>query len=182
MTPEQQVRVNESWKYIEPIFAKKINAGMYFIPECLERQDLLSFAYIALIKASLSFNISKGMSFKSYAFYKVHYNLIDQIRQITHNKSYGKNIKFFTEATGDTGDKTNIFELLKCFDNRQKNCDIKIDANALFQLLTNREKYVIGMHIAGIYLKEIGRRMGLCESRISQIRSQALSKLKPHFI
>lgn len=180
LTPEQQIRVDESWKYIKPFFQKKINAGMYYIPDCLEKQDILSFAYLALVKASLSYDASKGTKFNSYIFYKVHYNLLDKLRQITHSRSHGKSIKFFTEVTGDLGDKTNIFEMLECFDGRFKNVDTELDANTLFQLCSNREKYVLAMHISGVTLKEIGKRMGLSESGISLIRTKALRKLRPH--
>lgn len=57
--------------------------------------------------------------------------------------------------------------------------DAALTVRALLRLLTPRERYVIVRHdLHGLRLLDVGAELGLTESRISQIRKDALAKMR----
>ena len=55
------------------------------LPSCLEKQDLYQIGCIVLLKVIKDYNKERG-GFQSYAYYKIRYGMIDELRRITKIK------------------------------------------------------------------------------------------------
>ncbi len=192
-----------------------------------QMEDLVSYGVIGLIDAIERYDISRGVKFETYAYFRIRGEIIDQIRKsdwIPKNvRMQGKKIeqamaflegkigrqpseqevanhlsiriedlqKFLgqchslslisleeqlldaTSGSALVADKGESPERL-AVDNEMK----EVLANAI-ETLTEKEKMVVSLYyFEEMNLKEIGSVLGVSESRVSQIHTKALFRMK----
>lgn len=53
-----------------------------FLPDCLDMEDAVSQGVLGLIRATNTFDKSKGVDFKTYAFYRIKGAILDELRKL----------------------------------------------------------------------------------------------------
>lgn len=130
--------------------------------------DFRSMAYIGLCEAADSYQPDKG-PFRPYAYYRIYGSIVDQLRLINGRR----------------------FQKTRLVLNQQKVDDLQSNRNEMAQFeareylektlpnLSKRELRVLKMiYIDGLTLEDIGPMEGVDPSRISQIKTVALKKLR----
>ena len=118
-----------------------------------------SAAYLGLVVAAEKYR-SDASSFVTYATIKIQGSMKDYVRELKWGTR--KNRKKAVSLTDYAKKESNIFE-------------ITFDLKAI-------EKKVISMYYEGGYtLKEIGKEIGVSESRVSQLLNQVRSTIKEQY-
>lgn len=164
-----------------------------------EVDDLVSFGYIGLMKAIHNYNQNCNCAFEKWADYCIKMAIYDGMRKEGPFKR--KKLENVGEKKNETMTKGQLqtSQLLsiihaESYELFSENCEIGILDNKLEQVelyelnaiikkmffdLTKKEKQVLFLKFYKEYkLKEISNILGLTESRISQLQTTALKKLK----
>lgn len=160
----------------------------------VEYGDLLSDAVIGLIDAISKFDYTKGVKFNSYANRRIFGEILDaqRLRDWKARSHRDKEKKAINPVdVGEMGYLQDMFENsgfeprslaakidIEKVENRidTKNILNKIKGN--FDSLTDTERKVIILYyVKNMRIGEIGVRFGVSESRISQLKTNALKKL-----
>ncbi len=78
--PELKAEIIKKWiPYVRWIAERFV----VFLPQGLDKEDVLSQGVFGLIKAIDSFDISRGINFKTYAFYRIKGAILDELRTLS---------------------------------------------------------------------------------------------------
>jgi len=127
-------------------------------PNSISIDELKSAAYMGLINAADRFDAEKG-SFASYAMIRITGEMKDYLRQSGR----------FPSVSLDTAVKEDEFELLRTLESRQDNDPEEFFIEATKCLNDLGKKVVISYYKDNQSLKEIGLKINVSESRVSQI-------------
>ncbi len=156
------------------------------LPHSVSEEELFSAGMVGLLKAARSYDASRGAEFKTYAYHRIRGAMLDELRSLDFlprsirekAKAEGEDapavVSLPTDedgADGLTGENG---------DNRQvENAELMA---ALQEGITGLpEKMRVVMHLyynEGRRMREIGEMLALTESRVSQIHSAAIARLR----
>lgn len=149
-------------------------------PRHVDRGDLEGFATIGMVKAAALFDPSRNDCFEAFAYLYMRGAVIDHLRADTPtSRSQWKKYK--------QGDPDALLVWLTDVEAARQiaaNESPVVDFIALrrlrsaFVVLDPRERLCIELHYEGMLQREIGKQLGVSESRISQIVNGALRKLR----
>lgn len=149
----------------------------------LDADDFFSIGMIALIEAHRKFDATKGAQFWTYADKRVRGAMLDAARSAHFGSRQ-------THAHLESLDTLSTDTDVECQDRNVKRKTLRAEATqfgdaqvALLRRqiarLRERERFIIEKHdLEGYSMKEIGAGLGLTESRISQIRTAAINKIR----
>lgn len=155
------------------------------LPRCVQLDDVKQAAYIGLIKAARSFDPTRGASFKTFARYRIVGAIKDDLRLsdwatrtarrdglVPHHVLFGDVVSSENDDSDyswcDVEDRTPNLA-----DSVIEDMDNKAEVAALLRGVPRKYREVIEMyHMRSMFMSEIGREVGLSESRVSQILSQ----------
>ena len=171
--------------------AGKISAGL---PKNVETDDLVGYGIFGLIDAVTKFDPDRGFKFSTYATFRIKGAIVDGLRA---NDWVPRSIRVKSKAEGDyhvtrvdsvdslvneEGSMTlgdTIAEDFGYDHTFDQMCDLLVNG---ISLLTDREKVVlVAYYYENLTLADIGRILGVTESRVSQIHSKAMSFLREQF-
>jgi RNA polymerase sigma factor for flagellar operon FliA len=177
-------------------------------PPDIHRSDLERAAELGLVQAANSYDPSRGSSFVTYAYYRIRGSVYDELRQSrrankveTTANDYRKNdtTSEGSEAKAEGADLDNaiskvVMSYLLSIENlsheiASKTTESPMDRmlrkerketihRALKQLPTRNREVLRGYYFQELSLKQIGRRMGISESRVSRIHAKGLEKMR----
>jgi RNA polymerase sigma factor (sigma-70 family) len=111
---------------------------------------------------------SKKIGFNTILVNRIKYDIIDYLRK---ENNLNKIKEIYRESQPE-----NIYDITEAIEN-------KVDLGKAINILTKKERKVIELYFfKGLTLLEIGKVFDLDESRISQLRSKALIKLKEYLV
>ncbi len=176
LTPEQQKLVEDNMECVR-IIALRVCRGL---PRQVRVDDLISAGYMGLIECALRFDESRGVPFRGYAQKRIKGAMKDWMRgedllTREERRTRGdaidrKEIEINPRKHAIPENKRNVEQL-----------DAEIDVNRLVGKLKRfypRWAFVVERNLAGRKLKEIGKELGVNESRTSQIRSNAIAFMR----
>lgn len=153
----------------------------------VDREDLVQAAAIALGRARETFDPSRGVKWASYAQWRARGAMLDALREIDHvprlerarARAAGRELPEVLSMQGDAvdvasqgGDRATT----PAADELAARRDLWAE---LPRLVGRRGAEVLrGCFLDGLTLLEIGRELGISESRTSQIRARALRVLR----
>jgi RNA polymerase sigma factor (sigma-70 family) len=168
-------------------FARKLAANLSRnLP--IEAEDAVQVAYIGLIEAAQRFDPEKhdptrsplDQYFKSFAYQRISGSVYDEARRQTFVRRRGleKGLRVFIDSldatrTSDGGDELPAIDLAALAGDP----DLKIDFDLAMKNLTPKEQKVIMALSYGLRGWEIAQDLGVTESRVSQIATEARRKL-----
>lgn len=154
----------------------------------IDPDDAIQVAYEGLVNCAQRFNPEKhdplqspiDNYFKAYIYPRISGAVIDQARRDTFAKRRGleKGIKFRMDSLdatreGEDGNDMPVIDLASITGDP----DLKIDFERAMLKLTDKERHVIMSLAVGGRGWEIAEELGVTESRISQISTEARKKL-----
>jgi RNA polymerase sigma factor for flagellar operon FliA len=172
------------------------------------RSDLERAAELGLVQAANSYDSSRGISFVTYAYYRIRGAVYDELRQSRRGNKFeeaaNEYMKDYTSNTAlavrpDAAEVKKVashvvMSYLLSIDNlshepASKTTESPIERmlrkerqetihRALRQLPKRNREVLEGYYFQDLSLKQIGRRMGISESRVSRIHAKALEKMR----
>jgi RNA polymerase sigma factor for flagellar operon FliA len=154
------------------------------VPACITIDDLTSAGMIGLIEAVDRFDNARGLKFRSYAQHRIWGAMMDFLRsEDPLSRDERRRIRESAEPSGPVTISLNHLpspaadRLLRTHGDADRSmwCDI----TSLAQPLSTREKRVIVLiYEQGWRNREIAVTLKVNESRVSQIKHRALSKMR----
>lgn len=150
----------------------------------LDRDDVIQLAYQGLVMAAKRFDPSRydgrgtpESFFKTYSYPRIVGSIIDECRKTTFQRRRGleKDLYFQMLSLDMAGEYEDGNPWLKELGSVHPS-DL-VDFRKAMEKLTEREKRIIVGLAIGETGREIGQELGVSESRISQIATEAKSKL-----
>lgn len=137
-----------------------------------DKGDLLSYAFLGLIDAAHTFDPNRGVTFVGYARHIVKHRIVDEWRR-EHGRRPGLTIRPFDPTADDLG--RDIVLAASSVDLGLERVEDAAHAAAvvaeLLPELRMRDRFVLVEIGDGATLTEIADRIGVTESRVSQLRA-----------
>lgn len=181
LTEEQQALVIEHEKFARNVSAKTA-AGL---PQgaVFNVDEAIGYGKMGLIEAAQRFNFAGhdedratlDKHFRSYAFPRIRGAVIDASRRLSFG--YKRNMKEGEEVdviSYEEFEEAGVLQLSA----RETDLDLAIDFKMALTKLTDKERKIVLAMGAGVTAKEIGDQLGVGQTRISQIASEAKKKLR----
>lgn len=167
-------KITERNKLIEaylPLAHKLAFEKKKHLPNNIDFEDLKSAAYYGLVDAAVKFNNEKSNFFGAYAKFRILGEIYDFVR-----KSYLNQKRYSVSLDEDDDNGETLASNLP----QGEPCK---DFNEIFdeatKTLSNQNKKIIMMYfLDDLSLKEIGRKIGVSESRVSQILKQSKEEIR----
>lgn len=155
------------------------------VPRCVAFDDLVSAGAIGLMQAVDRFQPSRGPQFGTYARHRIWGAMLDFLRgEDPLSRAERRKIR---AASADRPSAATIsLEEIPAFEPRGARCTSyafadRIDLDRARQCLSGRERKVVSLLFDLDWSnREVARELGVNESRVSQIKHTALSKLRAH--
>ncbi|OFZ17216.1 MAG: hypothetical protein A2X86_01840 [Bdellovibrionales bacterium GWA2_49_15] len=182
------------------LLAKKLKQKL---PQNVDYDDLVSTGVIGLLEAVDRFDHKRGVKFKTYAEFRIRGAMIDELRELDIlTRGRRKQVKESEDqafhsshsATGPSeGECGRVLSFEDALAKRQlknnTNQNVLLDsaitksnnqlvAKAMSDLGDREGKILHMYYYEGQTLRQIGRMMGLCQARISQLHGEAKAKLE----
>lgn len=143
-------------------------------PKNLQYEEIESAAYLGLVEAANKFDASKTVAFGFFAAFRINGAILDYLREL---KWSGRNSDVEVQSLDSEVCPLSLFVADDSRDN---------DATEFFDAATSKldevGKNLINMYFfEGLSLKEIGKRIGVCESRVSQLLKKAKTALSSNW-
>lgn len=135
------------------------------IPNWVPLEDLIQEGIIGLIHAADTFDPAKDVPFRAYAIIHIRYDIVDYLR-----RSYRMSRPVY--VSGAIEEKAPD-ELLLASEHQE------IIELAARRLPAKYRTVVLLYHFEGLNLKDVGQRLGVTESWISQILAKAHNLMRP---
>jgi RNA polymerase sigma factor for flagellar operon FliA len=155
-------------------------------PEVIEPMDLINAGIIGLIDAAGRYDSSKGASFSTYASFRIKGAILDELRNLDWaSRSQRKKINEM-ENPEEMRKKKNYEMIYFYLDEYDTSPDLLMERDEIKEMiagfikdLPQKEQLVLKLnYFKGLKLNEISKIMNLSESRISQIRTSAILRLR----
>jgi RNA polymerase sigma factor (sigma-70 family) len=145
----------------------------------IEYDDLRQEAWLRILESYSRFNPQKAR-FGSFTDLRIQGSFTDMLRQVSQvnhrTQIYRKIINFDDGVIEDNIKQLTVGDCEKAIINR---LDARKRLGLAFRHLSDRERCVIVLyHLGDYHMREIGSRLGVNESRISQIHTDAMRKLR----
>ena len=161
------------------------------LPRSVQLDDVKQAAYIGLIKAARSFDPTRGASFKTFAWYRIKGAIVDDLRlsdwgtRTTRRDGLVPPHVLFGDVTGSEKDDDGcewydvVDETANVAESVIADLDDKAEVAALLRRLPRKYREIVAMYyMRSMLMSEIGREVGLSESRVSQIIMQWTSVIR----
>ncbi|MBC8328987.1 MAG: sigma-70 family RNA polymerase sigma factor [Planctomycetes bacterium] len=155
------------------------------LPMSVSDEELYSAGMVGLMTASRSYDPSRGAEFKTYAYHRIRGAILDELRRMDflprsqREKARREGYEppsFVAIPTDEDGQESLVADpVAAALENREL-----VDA-LREQILQLPEKMRVVMSLyysEGLRMREIGERLHLTESRVSQIHSNAVARLR----
>jgi len=145
----------------------------------IDYDEAQSCAFVGLVESAKRFDPSRSVSFKAFAYRRIAGEIIDHCRRNSFVRRRGieKGIKFDMVSASSWGDDQGHL-LIDQIPGIEDDPDLKMDFEAALKTLTSREQQVMLAFASGAKGREVAAELGVTESRVSQIASEARSKLE----
>ena len=131
----------------------------------VEYDDLVGWGMLGLVKASERWMPSRGVTFATYASYRIRGQMMDAVE---------KELRM-AQRRGPMQDEGLIPDKRAAADTVL----VQLEVASLLGCLSPRNASIMSMiYLEGLTLRETGEAVGLTEARICQIRKAAISKLR----
>jgi RNA polymerase sigma factor for flagellar operon FliA len=169
------------------------------LPPYVDQDELRSVAYEALIEASGRFDADKGSKFATFAWFRMHGAMIDRVRSSTGVRT-GKPVRDPAEHYGERGNPgprrvppsklTSLAQPLPGMDGvtvadtiaepvdfTESLSDSEYVRRAVARLPV-RERFIVLARMAGYTQDELAGMLGVTESRVSQLHTKAVQRMR----
>ncbi|MFB0831064.1 sigma-70 family RNA polymerase sigma factor [Brevibacillus laterosporus] len=140
----------------------------YYPPAGFDYDDLFQIGCIGLFKAAERFDATLGFKFTTYAGIRIKSEIQKVIRLSLRAKRSGEVVSL--DCSVEDGEGT-LQDLLANYDSVEE----EVEASLLFNELIRKEPVITKLALQGYTQKEIGRKLGISQNRVSQ-KMQSMKK------
>jgi RNA polymerase sigma factor for flagellar operon FliA len=176
------------------------------IPPFMELDELIQVGMVGLLEAARAFNPAKGIEFESFALSRVRGAILDEVRNLSFlprsavafNKSENKATNHLASELGRAptqaeladhmGDELDLFHKKRGKAKRFETFSIEVMADEVMSIadesarqpdaIVEHKELMSLYYVEELNLKEIGEVLGVTESRVSQLLSAIVKKLR----
>lgn len=190
LTDEQTRLVTDNYEFARKVslkLANRLPLGNQHAGISLDIDDCVQLGLMGLVQAARRFNIhehdpeisSLNTNFRSYAYPRIRGSILDECRRQTFVRRRGleKGIRFQMLSFDQTHESEDGDTLHWEF-GFEEDPGLRLDFSNALKVLTDREQTVVLKMMAGVTGRELAQEVGVTESRISQIASEARKKLE----
>lgn len=172
----------EQWRPLVWMVVNRVAAKM---PPSVAPDDLFSAGFLGLMAAKQKYDPSQGASFKTYAYHRIRGAVLDELRRMDPLPRSQR------ESAKREGRQPPRFLGLPCDEDGQASIaseelgdsvegdDTKAALRREMERLPEKMRIVMESYYQkGLKMREIASLMGLTESRVSQIHSNAIARLR----
>ncbi len=157
----------------------------------VDLEDVVSEAFIGLMKAARMFDPSKGTAFTTFAGMKIRYHLLDWLREqswISRSElakvRAGKAVMHAVlslsvpVSVGGYGDLMPLEDALGDVDDNLAQIERRDEVKAMIRRLPRKQRQVLeGYYLGEQTMREVAMDLDLSESRVSQLHGDAMREL-----
>ncbi len=156
------------------------------LPASVSEDELHSAGMVGLLAASRAYDPSQGASFKTYAYHRIRGAILDELRRMDFlPRSFREKVQKRGEEAPSIvplpldqdgqGTLTSESEV----ENHCEREEMLEILRAAMDQLPDKMRMVMGLYYGKqLKMREIGDRLGLTESRVSQIHANAVARLR----
>ena len=172
----------EQWRHLVWYVVNRIRPRL---PACVSEEDLFSAGMVGLMVASRSYDASRGAEFKTYAYHRIRGAILDELRRLDFlprsqrekARADGREAPAMVAIPTDEDGQESL-----AAGELEPGCETEDLRDLLLRevdRLPEKMRIVMTLYYQeGLRMREIGDRLGLTESRVSQIHSNAVSRLR----
>lgn len=155
------------------------------LPRSVSEDEMFAAGMEGLMKAARSYDSSQGAAFKTYAYHRIRGAILDEIRRLDflprsiRDKARKEGVQA-PSLVGLPTDKDGYDSLAaKPGASAVEQNDLREILSAEIKRLPEKLRLVMTFYYGeGMKMRDIGNRLGLTESRVSQIHSNAVARLR----
>ena len=170
---EQPSLTEAQYNEIEPHIRRLVLWWTRTFPQHIDREDLLSAAWVGVCKAASRHDPARGASFKTYAMIRARGEMIDAFRN-EHVANRGLGVLWYNVDWGD-------YEGMARFSTPAAEHGTKLPAEVFdaMERLDERTRKMLRLYFwEDKTMKEVGVAFGVTEARVSQILGKAKEKMR----
>ena len=155
------------------------------LPASVSEEELYSAGMVGLMTASRSYDPSRGAEFKTYAYHRIRGAILDELRRMDflprsqREKARREGVEapsFVGIPTDEDGQESLAADPMEA---ALENRELMGRLQAEILQLPEKMRVVMNLYYSeGMKMREIGERLHLTESRVSQIHSNAIARLR----
>lgn len=181
---EEVALVKDFISFVE-IIVLKMNIHL---PNNIDIRDLYSAGAIGLLDALKKFKIEFGYSFKTYAYYRIRGEVIEELRRMDiYKRAERKKIKEGTLKENvifpleKMEDRDNFILFKNSKGTAEDEIILKDTVAKLSGVLTKKERAAVEFrYFDELSIKEIGKLLSVSESRASQLINNAIKRIRAY--
>lgn len=172
----------EQWRHLVWYVVNRIKPRL---PVSVSDDELYSAGLYGLMNAARSFDADRGAGFKTYAYHRIRGAILDELRRLDF---LPRSLRDRARAAGEDApvvlpiptDEDGHESLASTRGNGvSEQRDLGVALHRAIDELPDRMRVVMALYYReGLKMREIGERLQLTESRVSQIHSNAVSRLR----
>lgn len=162
-----------------------VNRFIPRLPKTVSEEELYSAGMMGLWKASQSYDPSRGAEFKTYAYHRIRGAILDELRALDflprsmRDRAREEGVSapaVVSLPTNDDGSETLVGEYAY---EGVENSDLHLALLSEMGKLPEKMRLVMHLYYQeGMKMLDIAKDLGLTESRVSQIHSNAVARLR----
>ncbi|RMH04340.1 MAG: sigma-70 family RNA polymerase sigma factor [Planctomycetota bacterium] len=155
------------------------------LPVSVSDEELHSAGMVGLMVAARSYDPSRGAEFKTYAYHRIRGAILDELRRIDflprsqRDRARREGVEapaFVAIPTDEDGQESLVSDPVEA---ALENEELLAELRRQILLLPEKMRVVMTLYYSeGLKMREIGERLHLTESRVSQIHSNAVARLR----
>lgn len=184
ITPEEEYEIFQNWnrenrnRLIEGNIKLAMHVVNKFNNVNIDKEELLSTAFVGLVKAANAFDVDKGYKFSTYAVKCMETEILYYLRRTKKQKA---EVSIETQVFHKDGAKPIVLQDIipdeKAFAGITSVED-RAQIKALKQCLTDKEEELLGMWKSGMKQKDIANVLGTKQSVVSRKLKKIFEKMR----
>jgi RNA polymerase sigma factor FliA len=156
------------------------------LPHSVSEEELFAAGMVGLLKASRSYDPSRGAEFKTYAYHRIRGAMLDELRTLDYlprslrEKAKAEGVappSILSLPTEEDGSEK--LQFTEQGQTEVENAELMVALQEGIRELPEKMRLVMHLYYnEGNRMREIGERLSLTESRVSQIHSAAVARLR----
>ncbi|MHC4824574.1 MAG: sigma-70 family RNA polymerase sigma factor [Planctomycetota bacterium] len=172
----------DQWRHLVWYVVNRIKARL---PVSVSEDELFSAGMYGLMRAARSYDPTRGAGFKTYAYHRIRGSILDDLRRLDFlprslRDRARKNGEEAPAVVGIPTDEDGQESLsARPVEEKSEQDDLKEALHREIDSLPDKMRIVMALYYRDeLKMREIGEKLGLTESRVSQIHSNAVSRLR----
>jgi RNA polymerase sigma factor for flagellar operon FliA len=172
----------EQWRHLVWYVVNRIKPRL---PVSVSEDELFAAGMYGLMRAARSYDASRGAGFKTYAYHRIRGSILDDLRRLDYlprsmrDKAKANGVDPPSMLSIPTDEDGHESLAARPVAQQAEADDMHVILHEAIDNLPEKMRIVMSLYYReGVKMREIGERLLLTESRVSQIHSNAVSRLR----